>query len=184
MNLSVLKSLTIAFLIALSATSAPILQAQEGYSKREAYLRAAIVAGILRYTYLDATMESNLCVIGAPASYSILKVSYDHIQINGSAARLFEPEQTEELRQCQVIVAGRDLPTAIHNALASNKPKAILIICDSCELPEGVADIRLFAENDKIRFRVTRDCDDGAVIRYDSALLELAATIDDRGQMQ
>lgn len=157
-----------------------------GYSAEietdEPRVRAALVAGIFRYTLWDAFVTSKdnivVCLMGQPLSQPHLLSEIDGQSYGSRFIRVVEKE-TPDLKNCHAAVIGEALTRGtVKNIADLANDSRVLTICDACN--PDVANrimIDLITRRQRLRFSVDLRRIKSAGIRLNSSLLELAAEV-------
>lgn len=144
----------------------------------ESALKAAFVYNIVAFTSWGSEGDANL---GANANLDALVVCTDTNKALGTAIaqlagrtighRHIAVHPAVMDASCNVLVHGR------HTNLTSTTMPHALLICDGCELPNGVTAVTLVREGNRIRFDVDPKRAANAGISFSSQLLRLARRI-------
>ncbi|WP_317933104.1 YfiR family protein [Halioxenophilus sp. WMMB6] len=146
-------------------------------SRSEAEVRAAVIAGLLRFTHWQNPGNGRICIVGDAPSAAVLLQAADKIRLAGEPASVERVKDFTTTAECQVVVIG-PLPA---NTLASySKPPEAnqLVICDKCDNSRQFVDIELILRSGRMAFNVHLFDPDTSPIQFGSAMLELANSIE------
>jgi len=159
---------------ALSFCIASVQTTAMGTERSEAMIRAAIIFGILRFTYWPEENQPqnvlNLCEVGVSKTASAIRNSKIPPTIGNTSVTLLSTAEGFDSGICHALLIGRDAPTLapIHTP--------IITFCDDCSTNdyENTA-IRLRLKNNQVQFEVNLDQLNKREITLSASVIELAS---------
>lgn len=134
----------------------------------ESALKAAFVYNIVAFAQWNQPRDPLLvtvCTDTGPALDDALAT----LEGRTLGARRLAVRPRQDGAACDVLVRGHDRP-----ALPA---PGVLVVCDGCELPDGVTAVALVREDSKVRFEIGTTAAGRAGITFSSQLLRLARRV-------
>lgn len=168
------KNLILATLTIVIVLHFPASNVEARGKRNEAMVRAAVVLGILRFTYWSESNQPKdtimMCELGKSRVADAFRGLGKIPKIGKLAVKVNSIKKEEMINQCHALIVGE-------NALSADiKDKHVLVICDNCDKAyQRESAIALRLKNNVIRFDINLDKLDDQDISLSASVLELAA---------
>lgn len=153
---------------------------------QEAELRSAFVYRFTQFVEWPADSPArtaptvDLCVVGDEALANALNSSVRGKTLGDRPYRVRRPAATENLGGCAVVYVSESTTAAARAALSRIQTSPVLTVSDDEDFGRTGGMIRLFREDDRLRFEINTDATHDAGLRLSSRLLDLARVVHGR----